>query len=480
MTILYGHAQPFIQSYLHEYGWNARDITELENKDILIGGSKSFVIGVSKMNVVRVDSLGNFIWNREYGFNFGNTLTSVGEDSEQNILLGGTTTGNQISVEFGKSILLKVDPQGDTIWQKVYQLGDSTKNNSIANIKILSDNSIVAVGNRRDYSNWMSQGNVFRVDTDGNLLWFDVQNDLGTDISYQEVILDAEENIYCLGKINIPDRSVDVIVAKYNKAGTKLWVKTFGVPLQDNPVSLLALDNGNILVNMSRQYDLNPSSSRCDIMEISSVTGDSLNSTPVPVYSDFEDCFSAVGHEMLSDNSMVIIKGTERIQGQNILHYEMMHFDRQGEEINHKWLPFTTADYTFWYTMAKTSDDHLLIAGNKRADTCATSSCLVLVKLTKEGDFVSSINIPNLSKDEFLLFPNPSNGIVNYKWQSGTGTEQIASYQVYSSTGQLIHFEKNPQRDSGVIDLANAPPGIYVIRFLFKSGREIAKRVVVQ
>lgn len=75
--------------------------------------------------------------------------------------------------------------------------------------------------------------------------------------------------------------------------------------------------------------------------------------------------------------------------------------------------------------------------------------------------------------EDFTLYPNPSNGIINISFQSEDLTS--GTFEIYNYLGQLI-FDTNINNSSLSIDLTNYPKAGYLAKFTTTEGKVVIKR----
>lgn len=85
-------------------------------------------------------------------------------------------------------------------------------------------------------------------------------------------------------------------------------------------------------------------------------------------------------------------------------------------------------------------------------------------------EFENSLGILSSSyKNEFSIYPNPSNGIFNF-----TSHQKYNSILVYDNQGKLIMKTKDSKN---YIDISNFPSGLYFVTFLAENGNETFKLI---
>ncbi|MCB0402653.1 MAG: T9SS type A sorting domain-containing protein [Flavobacteriales bacterium] len=87
---------------------------------------------------------------------------------------------------------------------------------------------------------------------------------------------------------------------------------------------------------------------------------------------------------------------------------------------------------------------------------------------------IAKNSIDEYSLDEFNLFPNPSNGLINVK------TNNASDYQltVFDAMGRTVYHEPNMNSGTANIDLSHCRKGIYLVQVLGESGRQVRRLVL--
>jgi putative intracellular protease/amidase len=152
-------------------GWDVgKSIAVSENNEYFICGfTHSFGEGEEDIYVIKVDSGGNEIWSKTFGgerLEMGNTIRTSGDG---NFVIGatsGTFAGG--NTDF---YLLKIDADGNKIWDKAYQ-GESATGHGFDwcnSVELSSGGGYILTG----YSdcNWLMDAYIQIVDSLGNDIW---------------------------------------------------------------------------------------------------------------------------------------------------------------------------------------------------------------------------------------------------------------------------------------------------------------------
>ena len=161
--------------------------------------------------ILRLDSSGNKIWDKDFGGNFSNECTSVLENSDGTFVLFGNSrsgvSGDKTQPNYDPSLttpdiwIIKIDASGNKIWDKVY---GGTLEEEAVSIEFASDgNYLFAADSYSPPSGNISVGNlgteswwVVKIDTAGNLIW---EKSLNADHAEYCNIFDAGNDCYIVG-----------------------------------------------------------------------------------------------------------------------------------------------------------------------------------------------------------------------------------------------------------------------------------------
>ncbi len=124
--------------------------------------------------LVKTDSLGGEQWRRTFGsvaFDYGVASVAALHDGSYAVGIPTGTGGTPGPLARLRSIIYKLDAQGQTIWQRA--CGPSRQSSEIYALHELPDGSLVAAGQQvDDTAPLMPEGTVFKLCPDGDSLWF--------------------------------------------------------------------------------------------------------------------------------------------------------------------------------------------------------------------------------------------------------------------------------------------------------------------
>jgi len=186
--------------------------------------------------ITRLALDGNRLWTKQIGTKEDDYAYSLGADRKGNIYIGGYTYGSLEGSNLGgaDAFLIKMDPEGNVLWQK--QFG-SPSDDIVYSIAVDNSDNIYLSG----YTGGSLDGNKYsggwdaflaKFDPDGKKLWL---NQIGTS-SWDEawaVAVDSEGNPYVAGYTGgelggSQHGAMDSFIAKYDPSGNQKFIKQFG------------------------------------------------------------------------------------------------------------------------------------------------------------------------------------------------------------------------------------------------------------
>jgi hypothetical protein len=209
------------------------------------GSLASASAGFRDYFLVKFSADGQLLWRRQYGGPELDAAYSIDVDSAGNALIGGFTRNSLEGVNQGASdaFVAKYSSEGDRIW--VRQIGTS-KTEGVSGLAIDSNDNI-AIGGRTSGSlggTYLGTVDTFvaQFSSDGELLWsrqlastkFERLYDLAVDVADDILVVGHTDGI--LGtdigeNEKFPDdpyKAQDGFVAKYTPDGEPVWIRQFG------------------------------------------------------------------------------------------------------------------------------------------------------------------------------------------------------------------------------------------------------------
>ena len=232
-----------------------------------IDGDVSDSHGGADFWLLKLDNNGQLIWKKTYGGSADDFALKVISAEDNGYFILGTTASNDgdVSSNHGATDLwlLKVNEDGDMIWQKTY---GGTSYETGGSITASSDgNFIIAGGSQSTDGDLTSAGNhgfqdlwTLKIDPDGEVLWSKCYGGSGEDYG-ASIIPDSDGGCIVAGGSSSSNGDainnhglVDVFVLKLNSTGVIQWKKMFGNIGRDYNNDMVATgDGGAVLINTS-------------------------------------------------------------------------------------------------------------------------------------------------------------------------------------------------------------------------------------
>ena len=156
--------------------------------------------------VYRIDQCGNLVWMKLYGTEMQEGAKNIEELANGDFLIAGLA-------EFGgKGFLMRINNDGDIIWNKTFPFWMLTFSSESADGNILA----TAIG-------WGGGTNLLKVDANGSLIWAKVINDIG---SYGMYIKHLSNEDFVI--TSVASETSDFYAARLDPNGNILWSKSYG------------------------------------------------------------------------------------------------------------------------------------------------------------------------------------------------------------------------------------------------------------
>jgi len=200
-----------------------------------------------------IDSIGNLKWTQQYNqvnysYYFGLSGSLFKTFDKYYAICGGRVPLGPR----GYSLLIKVDSLGNKIWEREYQLYDHSNNLNSGNIT--NDSGYILTGTIHDPGPRYKYL-LIKTDSAGNLLWYNMYTDNDPNRSYAgKCVIQTPDSGYCLGGSggywNPPGEEYHSIIdiIKTDSLGNEKWKKTYGNPLYCNWGTMLSLSKDSCII----------------------------------------------------------------------------------------------------------------------------------------------------------------------------------------------------------------------------------------
>ncbi|QIP16492.1 PKD domain-containing protein [Spirosoma aureum] len=222
--------------------------------------------------VVKIDRNGTKVWDKTFGGNADDYLSSMLATSDGGFLLGGSSPSDQTGDKSEPSIgmgardywVVKIDGSGNKVWDKTF---GGNRHDNIYSMVATSDGGFLLgglsesgqTGNKSDPNQFGAEDYwVVKIDGNGTKVWDKTFGGSGGELIYSMVatsdggfLLGGPSNSDKDGNKSDPKQGdTDYWVVKIDRSGNKLWDKTFGGRSSDYLFSMLATSDSGYLLGV--------------------------------------------------------------------------------------------------------------------------------------------------------------------------------------------------------------------------------------
>ena len=197
-------------------------IVQLEDSSYVITGSSSSWGESSQAFLLKIDTVGNYLWSQSYG----GPESEAGKRVLYNADLGFYIAGFSNSFGAGDfdAYLVKTDLNGNKLWEKTY--GKPSDWERINDAIWTKDSTILMVGEVQATNGAASDILIIHADKNGDTLWTKTFGSIGEDRA--NTIISVQDSLFMIGgEMFIPDSNlVKGFILKMNTAGDIIWQDT--------------------------------------------------------------------------------------------------------------------------------------------------------------------------------------------------------------------------------------------------------------
>lgn len=223
-----------------------------ESNDGDVGNNK----GGKDCWIVKLDVLGNLVWETNLGGSNNDTVHDIQQTSDGGFIVGAFSTSSDNDVGGNNGMrdfwIVKLNINGNLIWET--NLG-GTSDDILESITLTNDGGYVAAGFTLSYGSGKADAWIIKLDADGDLVWNTSlggsQNDITASIEQT-----ADQGYIVAGYTTTMENKRDLWVVKLDSSGNLSWEKTFGGSDDEEAVSIQeTTDGGYIIAGYSKSLD---------------------------------------------------------------------------------------------------------------------------------------------------------------------------------------------------------------------------------
>jgi hypothetical protein len=210
-------------------------------------------------------STGEKIWSRYYHKFCGDESYAVAVDSEDNVILVGCSwaiepTNELIIYQEMGYLAIKYDKNGNVIWEKRFLKKEQA---CTFNVAVDSQDNIIITGYNTIIGLY-SFTHTLKVDKDGNILW---EKKYTTGIKSRtypfSLVIDSDDNIFVAGITYLSNKDCPFALS-YDKDGKFLWTKNLGI---NGTIYGLTINSSGVLLATGTEINSNDDSYVLEIKE---------------------------------------------------------------------------------------------------------------------------------------------------------------------------------------------------------------------
>jgi PKD repeat protein len=245
----------YAQGWAKTYGGSSWEspgsIQQALDGGYVIGGqTSSFGAGGSDIWVLKLDSIGNVLWENTYGGLYGDCLDSLEKASDGGYIVAGITSYSNDFDAVCDIWIIKLDSAGNVAWDKTYGRSDADYQVSVQEVfaQDKSTDGWIVVGTSltagSEYDMW-----VLRLDSDGDVIWQKFYaGQSGSEQPYaihQTYNPEGNPDGFIVGgsTSSFGEGNYDMWVVKLDNDGNVVWEKTYGG------------DGGDYIHSMQKTFD---------------------------------------------------------------------------------------------------------------------------------------------------------------------------------------------------------------------------------
>jgi len=211
----------------------ARSVTQLPGGDYIIAGkTTSFKAVDNDIYILRVDPLGNLVWQRNYGGGGADDAAQV-----INVSGGLIVVGSSSSTRTGQRdiYLMKIKSDGQLVWDKLLGGNDYEDGSGVVE---LPDGGLAVIGTTKSYGAGSSDIYLIRLNSEGETLWEKTYG--GPYLDHGSALaLTPDNGFLILGWTkSYGEGREDFYLIRTDSTGRIIWQRTYGGPYIDYAMAL--------------------------------------------------------------------------------------------------------------------------------------------------------------------------------------------------------------------------------------------------
>jgi hypothetical protein len=430
--------------------WYANIITLKDSTFLFVSDYYNPDANKSEIICVNLNTDGDTLWVRSYDLGKSAFPYSVVQTFDAGFIITGSTYQN--SAPYRKMFNLKLDGEGQFQWSKLMVGGNNV--NYGYSVKQTPDTGYIVCGFVEDLDPFHTMAFLMKLTPNGDISWSNSYElpSSNFNMGYDVVVT---EGGFLTGML----MSDKLFLMKTDSSANVVWVKMYNAQpefFEEFPrIKIQKMEDGGYVI-----------SAPDELIKVDS-TGNVQWITGLFMY---------VADMVVADDDGFLIVGNGPLMGVKFLYTEnpqigIIKTDTLGQNDSECLVEYTPIDYdttVITNTIAFTTEP----VGTMSDVNIELSTVLIEAEMGCVA-FVGAVNEDSFD-DNFKIFPNPTNGILNIQT---TNTGYLTGLEVYNSIGERVYQSGNLKTREASIDLSSNPPGIYFVKLL--NSKKVYSRKIV-
>jgi hypothetical protein len=466
-TPLFGQFEGFTQYYDYEYSERGEDFIETSDGGFAIIANYALSIGVQEILLIKTDSLGDEEWHQSYGDgSYDNRANSLIQTDDGGFIITGQTTSDTFGLDQRDAYLVRTNEYGDTLWTRKY--GVSNYDEALGNISKTLDGGYIIVGGRKVPGFETRDAYIIKLNAAEETEWERNYGENEYNEGMSDVEVTEEGDFIFMGNINLMQvANADIWIFKTDSDGEILWEKIYEFPRQELIRDITVDGDDNIIgVGISSSFDELGDNYEIFAMKFNEL-GDTLWTN---VFSNGE--IECNGRSIvILENGDFLIAGIDYSDGPiSSSQIILLRISEQGEYVSHKIIGEESTDIA--QRIRLVTGGGIAIAGQTN-NNC--NNCTFLMKLNENGDLSPTENVVE-EIENLVFYPNPTSGIVHVE----TVNNKLKEVLLFDISGRLLGKENtSEQKFSFDIRKYTSSKGFYILR-IHNEDRTQSLRVILE
>ena len=175
------------------------------------------------INLLKYNKHGVYQWRKIFDKNTRDEPYAIALDNSNNIYVGAVTY-EYYSYEIKDILVIKCNPNGVPIWDRILDIRETDECRGIA---LDSLNNIYICG-WTDSSSTSEDVVIAKYNNQGTIQWYKIWGGSPAREKSNDIVLDSSNNIYITGESN-----ADLLLIKFDNVGTEVWNRKYGADYED-------------------------------------------------------------------------------------------------------------------------------------------------------------------------------------------------------------------------------------------------------